>query len=293
MVRLSHFDIDLLRSFALGLELGSFTRAAARIGRSPSAVSLQLRKLEEQAGQTLVVKRGRGLVTTEAGEIMLAYARRILALNDEAWAAMHVREKLEGWVRIGVPHDFADTWLPQLLGKFARIHPKVRIEARVDSGADMVEAIDAGRLDLALTWGTLGRPDAEIAARREIVWIGQQGYRRRSDEPVSLVAFDAPCAFRQAALSALEAEGLGWVHSFSSPSLTGLWAAISAGLGVTPRIADNLPAHLTILDPTTAGLPQLGHIELALHVAEKRLAAPGEELKRLLLEAIEAPAKVA
>ena len=81
-MRLSHFDIDLLRSFALGLELGSFTRAAARIGRSPSAISLQLRKLEEQAGQMLVVKRGRGLVATEAGESMLSYARRILAFND-------------------------------------------------------------------------------------------------------------------------------------------------------------------------------------------------------------------
>jgi DNA-binding transcriptional LysR family regulator len=252
-----------------------------------------LRKLEEQAGQILVVKRGRGLVATEAGEIMLSYARRILALNDEAWAAMHVREKLEGWVRIGVAQDFAETWLPELLGQFARIHPMVRIEARVDRGADMVEAIDAGRLDLALTWGKLGRPQAEVAARREIVWIGQQGFRRGADEAVPLVAFDAPCAFRQAALSALEAEGQSWVHSFSSPSLTGLWAAISAGLGITPRIADSMPAHLSILDPAKAGLPQLGDIELVLHVAEKRLEAPVKELKRLFLDAIEARGKAA
>lgn len=287
-MRLMHFEIDLLRSFCLGLELGSFAQAAARLGRSPSAISLQLRKLEEQVGEPLVVKQGRGLVATEAGEILLGYAKRILALNDEAWAAMHAGAKLEGWLRIGMPQDFAESWLPELLGQFSRIHPKVRIEARVDRGAEMADAVENGQLDLALTWGRLGRISAEVVASREIVWIGQDGFRRAPDDAVPLVAFDAPCAFREAAIAALEAGGGRWRHSFASPSLAGLWAAVTAGLGVTPRIADSKPDHLAVLEPEAAGLPPLGTIELAMHFSQQRLEAPAQELKRLLLEAIEA-----
>lgn len=280
-----NLDIDLLRSFALGMELGSFARAADRLGRSPSAISLQLKKLEEQVGETLVAKQGRGLVPTEAGEILLGYARRILDLNDEARAAVRGTAKLEGWVRVGVPQDFAETWLPGLLGQFARIHPRVRVEARVDRGADMTQAVDRGELDVALTWGAYGRPRAEIVARREIAWIGTEGFLHEPAEPLPMIAFDPPCAFRKAAVDALDRQGIAWRHAFSSPSLAGLFAAVTAGLGVTARIAEAKPAHLAILDPREAGLPVLGGIELALHVAEVRLAPPAEELKRLLVEA--------
>ncbi|CAN7222479.1 LysR substrate-binding domain-containing protein [Neorhizobium sp. LjRoot104] len=281
-----NLDIDLLRSFALGVELGSFARAADRLGRSPSAVSLQLKKLEEQVGETLLHKQGRGLALTEAGEILLGYAKRILELNDEARAAVRGVDKLEGWVRIGVPQDFAETWLPGLLGRFSKNHPKVRVEARVDRGVAMVQAIDRGELDVALTWGTIANPRAEILARREIAWIGPSGFRHAPGDPLPIVAFDPPCAFRKAAIDALDSHGITWRHAFASPSLAGLWAAVTAGLGVTPRILEGKPVHLAALDPGDAALPDLGTIELALHVAETRLPAPAEELKRLVLEAV-------
>ncbi|MCQ1849983.1 LysR substrate-binding domain-containing protein [Neorhizobium galegae] len=281
-----NLDIDILRSFALGLELGSFAKAADRLGRSPSAISLQLKKLEEQVGETLLQKQGRGLVLTEAGEILLSYAKRILELNDEARAAVRGVGKLEGWVKIGVPQDFAETWLPDLLGRFSKIHPKVRVEARVDRGVAMVQAIDKGELDVALTWGTLARPRAEIVARREIAWIGPDGFRHMPGGTLAIVAFDPPCAFRKAAIDALDRGGIPWRHAFASPSLAGLWAAVTAGLGVTPRIVEGKPPQLAALDPKEAGLPDLGAIELALHVAEARLAPPAEELKRLVLEAV-------
>ena len=282
----TNLDIDLLRSFALGVELGSFARAADRLGRSPSAISLQLKKLEEQVGETLLAKQGRGLVLTEAGEILLGYARRILDLNDEARTAVRGVAKLEGWVRIGVPQDFAETWLPALLGGFSKIHPRVRVEARVDRGSSMVQAIDKGELDIALTWGPLGNPRAEIVARRAVTWIGAEDFRRNPHEALPVVAFDPPCAFRKVAIDALDREGIAWRPAFASPSLTGLWAAVTAGLGVTPRIIEGKPGHLAALDPGQTGLPALGEIELALHTAESRLAAPAEELKRLLLEAV-------
>ncbi|WP_226951177.1 LysR substrate-binding domain-containing protein [Rhizobium terrae] len=280
-----NLDMDLLRSFALGMELGSFARAADRLGRSPSAVSLQLKKLEEQVGETLLQKQGRGLVLTEAGEILLGYARRILELNDEARTAVRGAAKLEGWVRIGVPQDFAETWLPGLLGRFSRVHPKVRVEAHVDRGNEMVQAVGRGELDVALAWGSFGNPRAEIIARREVAWIGLPDFQRDAGEPLPIIAFDAPCAFRKAAIEALDRQGIAWRHAFASPSLAGLWAAVTAGLGVTPRIAEGKPEHLALLDPRDTGLPPLGAIELALHAAENRLTPPAEELKRLVTEA--------
>jgi DNA-binding transcriptional LysR family regulator len=114
-----NLDLDVVRTFATGIELGSFAKAADRLGRSTSAVSAQLKKLEEQTGAELFRKAGRGLALTEAGETMLAYARRLLELNDEAVIAVHGVE-LEGWVRLGLQEDFGETLLPDVLGRFAR-----------------------------------------------------------------------------------------------------------------------------------------------------------------------------
>src|ERR1700722_342948 len=132
------FDLDVLRSFATGMELGSFAKAADRLGRSTSAVSAQLKKLEDQAGTPIFRKAGRGLALTEAGETLLAYARRLVELNDEAASAVQGVE-LEGWVRIGMQEDFGEALLPDVLGRFARAHPKVRIEARIERNAALME----------------------------------------------------------------------------------------------------------------------------------------------------------
>ncbi len=281
-----NLDMDVLRTFVTGIDLGSFAKAADRLGRSPSAVSLQLRKLEDHVGRPLVRKQGRGLALTETGEKLLGYARRILELNDEAQAALRDLAALEGWVRIGLPQDFAETWLPGLLGRFERAHPRVRIEARVDRGSALVEAVRSGALDLALTWGALENPDCEIIEKREIVWVGPTGYRHAAGTALPLVAFDAPCAFRKAAISALDAAGMEWRQVFASPSLAGVWAAVTAGLGVTARTAEGKPAQLSILSPAEAGLPALGTIELVLHTSQIGLPPPASALKALLREAV-------
>src|ERR1700733_2114519 len=166
------FDLAVLRSFVAGMDLGSFAKAADRVGRSTSAVSAQIRKLEEQAGTSLFRKSGRGLALTEAGETMLAYARRLIELNDEAAAAIH-GVALEGWVRLGLQEDFSEALLPEVLGRFMRAHPKVRIEARVARNAELIERVIAGRLDLALAWsdGAL-TTHCEPIAQTSMRWIG-------------------------------------------------------------------------------------------------------------------------
>lgn len=226
---LVNLDMDVLRTFVIGTDLGSFAKAADRLGRSPSAVSLHLRKLEEQIGQPLVRKQGRGLVLTEAGETLMGYARRILDLNDEARLALGGLAKLEGWVRVGVPQDFAETWLPSLLARFQRAHPKVRIEARVDRGAAMADAVGADALDLALTWGAMGNPDGQVVGERRLAWIAASDHRIVDGEPLPLVAFESPCAFQHRATEALDAAGRPWRHAFSTSSLLGVWAAVRAG----------------------------------------------------------------
>lgn len=143
------FDLDVLRTFVVGIELGSFANAAERLGRSTSAVSAQLKKLEEQVGEPVLRKSGRGLVLTAAGETLLAYARRLLELNDEAAIAVRGVD-LEGWVKVGLQEDFGEDVLTKILGNFARAHPRVRVEARVSRNAELLDLVTSGRLDLAL-----------------------------------------------------------------------------------------------------------------------------------------------
>src|ERR1700761_2780131 len=166
-----NLDMDVLRTLVAAPELGSFNRAADHIGRSQSAVSQQIRKLEEQVGAALFNKQGRNLVLTDAGEIVLAYARRILDLNDEAVAAVHGREADEH-VRLGVPTDFAESWIPIVLGRFKSVYPAVRIAAVVDRNRLLLERLDKGDLDLALAIGSGKRSDASVLTRLPLVWIG-------------------------------------------------------------------------------------------------------------------------
>jgi DNA-binding transcriptional LysR family regulator len=265
------FDLDVLRGFVLGVELGSFARAAERLGRSTSAISAQLKKLEQQAQGPLLHKAGRGLALTDAGEIMLGYARRLLALNDEAAAAVHGIE-LAGWIRLGVQEDFGEALLPQVLGPFARAHPKVRIEARVARNAELMERLAAGQLDLALAWDTgHSAVPAEMLAQLPLGWIAAADATltwRQPDQPLPLVAFEQPCLMRSAATLALDRAGIAWRLAFTSPSLSGLWAATAAGLGITVRTPAGLPSHLKMLDPAQVQLPTLPSLGLRLHYAE-------------------------
>lgn len=261
------FDLDVLRSFVAGVDLGSFGRAADRLGRSTSAVSAQLKKLEEQAGVPLLRKDGRGLALTDAGETMLAYARRLLDLNDQASRAVRGAE-LQGTVRLGLQEDFGEMLLPRVLGRFARTHPKVRIEARVARNSDLLERIALGQLDLALAWDHDARlPQAQRLAELPMCWIGPAvpAPVTDSDGVLPLAAFEPPCLFRSCATDALDRAGIPWLAAFTSPSLAGLWAAVSAGLGLTVRTPLGLPATVRALKPGEHGLPDLPSISLSLY----------------------------
>lgn len=260
-----NLDVDVLRSFVTGVELGSFGKAADMLGRSPSAVSTQMKKLEEQARASIFRKSGRRLALTDAGEVMLAYARRMLELNDEAIAALHGFE-MEGWLRVGLQEDFGEALLPDLLARFTRSHPKIRMEARIARNAELIARLVSGQLDVALIWGDgAGAPHTCYIAELPMRWIGPaNGNLLGKADPLPLVMFDAPCQFRNAATSALDRAGVAWRVTFTSPSLGGLWAAVGVGLGITVRTAHGLPANTRIMKEADGPLPSLPSIPLSL-----------------------------
>jgi DNA-binding transcriptional LysR family regulator len=284
-----NLDMDVLRTFVTAFQLGSFSKAAGRLGRSQSAVSTQLRKLEERIGRPLVQKAGRGLALTHAGENLLSYASRILELNDEVVETLRGAD-LEGWVRLGLPQDVAETWLPGVLGRFVRAHPKVQVEVRAERTSQLIERTLRAELDLALAWGdTEGRANAERVAELPIAWIGRPEWAGESNgnsAPIPLVAFDPPCAFRAAGIAALDEAGTPWRLAFTSASVTGLWAAAEAGLGITVRTRIGMPKTLVVLDPHSTGLPPLPKISLVLHRAELQPAAAVARLAAILRETI-------
>ena len=284
-----HFDLDVMRSFVTGIELGSFAKAADRLGRSTSAVSAQLKKLEDQAGTPLLRKAGRGMALTEAGEVMLGYARRLLELNDEAATAVH-GVQLEGRVRLGLQEDFGENVLPEVLGRFKRAHPRLRVEVHIARNTALMESLASGRLDLALAWETEPRPPhGQHVQTLPMCWVGTDAGQLPYEpgEPIPLVVLDAPCLMRTAAIDALDRAGLAWRIAFTSASLAGTWAAVKAGLGISVRTPLGLPNDVRTLDASVANLPALPKLGLALYRSEAEPAPVVARLAELVLQRLQ------
>ncbi len=272
MLRKVDLDVSLLRTFVTGVQMGNFTHAADRLGRSQSTVSLQLRRLEGLVGSKLFEKQGRTLVLNNQGEVLYTYAQRLLELNDEAVSAVS-KQELSGEVRLGMPPDLAESWLPKMLGRFSRTYPEVLIEARVDRNRSLLDDLSSNALDIAIVWNDgkslepLGGTDV---IDLPISWIGGKDFRIEVDQPIPLVLMAAPCLFRQRAIEMLEAGGQPWRIAFTSSSLAGVWAAVSAGLGVTVRTPIGMPPELEVLANVygkgTAS-KTLGRIKLRAHAS--------------------------
>ncbi|WP_396332940.1 LysR substrate-binding domain-containing protein [Burkholderia anthina] len=279
-----NLDMDALRTLLAADRLGSLNRAADRIGRSQSAVSQQMRKLEMQIGQPLFRRQGRGLVPTEAGDLMLSYARRILELNDEAVQAIR-GSAIEGAVRFGLPGDFAESWLPTALGQFKRTHPAVRIEIVVERNGHLLERLDAGELDVVLAMGAEHRADAEHLVTLPMAWIGPAGFDLRSSSgmPLDLALYKPPCMFRKAGTDALDNAGIAWRLAYTTGSLQSLWAGVAGGLGITLRTMAGVPPTLRRLGERD-GLPPLPSVKLCIHTGERDASAALVNLKRVVVD---------
>jgi len=266
---LNNLSLDSLRTLVVTQDLGGFGRASERLGRTPSAISLQMKRLQDEIGVPLFRKQGRKTLLTEQGEIALRYARKVLELNDEMIDTLR-GSSLSGAVRIGFAQDFAVNVLPLVIARFSALYPLVKLEVTVDRGQVLIQAIDSGDLDLALTLGGSQKKTAQLLSELPLFWIASPSFRDRARQPLPLALFNPPCLCQTPGLEALESAGRPWRVAMTSPSLTGLWAAVSAGLGLTTRAELSLPADVRIID---LGLPPLGNIPVVLH-RRRNLRAP-------------------
>lgn len=266
---LSNVNLDSLRTLVITQDAGGFGRASERLGRTPSAISLQMKRLQEEIGVPLFRKQGRKTLLTEQGEIALRYARKVLELNDEMIDTLR-GSSLSGVVRIGFVQDFTGNVLPMVIERFGALYPLVKLEVTVDLGQVLLQSLDAGDLDLALSLGGSERKIAHLLAELPLHWMASPRFKPRANDPLPLALFKPPCLCQSRGLEVLEEAGRSWRVATTSPSLSGIWASVSAGLGLTARAELGLPENVQRID---LGLPPLGNIAIVLH-RKRNLRAP-------------------
>jgi DNA-binding transcriptional LysR family regulator len=226
-------DLELLRSFVSVVEAGGFTRAGERVHRTQSTVSQQIKRLEDDIGQPLLIRNGKDVTPTEAGEKLLSYARRLLSLAEEARDVV-ARPTQEGAVRLGIPEDFAAYRLAKLLAAFSRAHPTLRLDIRADQSLNLKRDLDRGELDLALFKRAVGEKGGIAIWPERVHWVTSKHHPRDiSLGSVPLIGFPAGCLYRARAIHALESAGRSWHMAYTSSSLAGIQAAVAAGMGLS------------------------------------------------------------
>ncbi len=262
----ANLDPDLLRSFVLIAEGGSVTRAAQRVGRTQSAVSMQIRRLENALGQVLLMRTPRGMVPTPRGAWLLERARALLALNDEIMATLRA-PPMVGTVRLGTPDDYALNWMPGILARFAEAYPAVELDVTCVNSDVLAGRLQSGALDLTLL--TEGHEPAGMPVRPlwrgPLRWVGSARHAlyRRDPLPLALALAESGCPWRQATLTALAAAGRRWRVTYNSATQTGCFTLALAGLALTVSTPGTLPEGLDWLGEAQ-GLPPLGDMGIVL-----------------------------
>jgi len=260
----SDLDIHLLRAFVTVARERSFTRAAARLMRTQSAVSMQVRRLEQNLGKLLLVRNSKRVRLTDSGETFFPFAERILRLNDEALNEIGQPE-VRGRVRLGIPDDYAAYFLPRVLANFGALYPRIRLEVSCELSVSLPGMLAAGDIDLALTTRQPQSEGGTFLRREQLVWAEAEHKRVHDREPLPLALFpEGVCVFREAALRVLAEAGRRWDLVCTSRGLAGIRSVVSSGLALTVVTENTLSPNMRQVPPEE-GLPELPSIELALH----------------------------
>jgi DNA-binding transcriptional LysR family regulator len=264
-----NFDIDCLRSFLVVADSMSFSRAAEAVGRSQSTISQQIAKLEMQVGKPLLTRRkGRVLELTPEGGKLVQYARRILQLNDEAYASV-CDDALAGFVRLGVPLDFFGRDFTTWLARFKNRNPMVGLEVEANQSENLMKRSARGEFDLAFFKQETGAQNGTVALREQLVWVSGPNYASDETASVPLILFPEGCAYRRFAVAALKDHNRPWHLSFVSPSFECLRTAAVEGLGITVLARALVTPPLRIVRHDLH-LPQLPTVELAYSYGRRR-----------------------
>jgi DNA-binding transcriptional LysR family regulator len=259
-------DLELLRSFVSVVEAGGFTRAAERVHRTQSTVSQQIKRLEDDLGRPLLHRTGKQVVPTEDGERLLSYARRLLSLAEEARDVL-ARPADEGPVRLGIPEDFAAYRLTELLATFSRSRPGLRLNVRADQSVPLRRDLERGDLDLALIKRNAGEKGGIAVWPEQLHWVTSKSHPAHlKAESVPLIFFPTDCLYRTRAIHAIETAGRSWHMAYTSSSLSGIQAAVAAGLGLSVLSQIAIQANHRILTAKD-GFAPLDETEVALVAA--------------------------
>jgi DNA-binding transcriptional LysR family regulator len=280
-----NFDIDCLRSFLVVADSMSFSRAAEAVGRSQSTISQQIAKLEMQVGKPLLTRRkGRVLELTSEGGKLVQYARRILQLNDEAYASV-CDDALAGFVRLGVPLDFFGRDFTTWLARFKNRNPMVGLEVEANQSENLMKRSARGEFDLAFFKQETGARHGTVALREQLVWVSGPNYADDETASVPLILFPEGCAYRRYAVAALKDHNRPWHLSFVSPSFECLRAAAVEGLGITVLARALVTPPLRIVRQDLHW-PQLPTVELAYSFGRRSNSRAVGELANFLADSL-------
>lgn len=261
-----HLDSDLLRTFLEVAASGSFSAAGERIFRTQSAVSLQMKQLEALLGQNLFRRHGRGVHLTAVGERLRLPAIQVVRLLEQTTAELG-RSSLRGVLRIGIPDEYGDALLAALIARFARDNPGVELTVRCSFSAGFAQALDAGELDMALHAIAAPGAGARILRRQKTCWVASRHHRVHEQQPLPLALFDRSCWWRDSAVNALSAAGIRFREVFSSESVSGISAAVAAGIAVALIGEESVSDDFLVLSPQQ-GFPQMPESLLALQLRD-------------------------
>lgn len=276
------FEPTLLRAFVAVCETGGFTRAAERLNLTQSAVSHQIRRLEEQVGRPLLHRTTRKLTVTEDGEDFLRHAEQILQ-SQEALTRRFRSSTISGVIRLGVPENFIGDRLPQLLGRFARQYPSIRLEVSVSVCLDLRAKIDTGELDLAVAITQSNDEGGTVLRQTQFVWAAADHFVWPENSSLPFAFSPPPCALRAIGIDALNASGVDWHVAFTSANQHGLKAAVKAGLAVSIFAKEEIEPWMVVLDEND-GLPPLPKAKYLLIQKRGDRMPCTSELGRLIVE---------
>ena len=254
-------SLDNLRTLVTVIELGGYAKAGNKLGRSQPAVSLQIKKLEQQLGKPLFTKEGQRHKPNQDGLFLYEKARAMLAINDELFNQFY-ETPLSGRLRLGIPSEFATTLLPGIIGEFNQLYPDVALEITSSLSKELLNEKQEPDFDLILA---LINPEqetgGELVLEDDLVWVGAQRHALPADQ-LSLVLAPDGCVYRGRALHRLKQRKLSWRIAYTNADLSGLTAAIEQGLGITPLAKTSVPNELKVI--RSANLPELGKIKICL-----------------------------
>lgn len=245
---LPDLEIDLLRAFVAVSESGGFSAAASTLGRSQSAVSQKILKIEQKLGTRLFDRTSRSLALTIQGEQLLAPARRILELND-AVVRGFISPSAVSSLRLGIAEDFVPRQLPALLARFLKLYPRIQLELMTGLSCDLLDAYDAEAIDLVIAKKDGAAQRGRVIWREPVVWLAAEDFELDPNEPVPLVLIKLPCSYRDRMIQTLDSVRREWFAACTATSMAGLQAAVAGGLGVSVLGHSFVQSGLRVIAP--------------------------------------------